>query len=105
MSALVLGNHKGLPLHAGAGSIGRVLRGGSFINNGRNARCAYRDRNDNPNRNNGFRVAASTFFFGSMPELPGGSPSFRAEAKNGGACSWPRCGNADSRANSNGPAP
>jgi len=41
----------------------RVVRGGSFINNHRNARCAYRNRNnpDNLNNNNGFRVAASHF--------------------------------------------
>jgi hypothetical protein len=44
----------------------RVLRGGSFINNHRNARCANRNRNqpDNRNRNNGFRVVASTFCSG-----------------------------------------
>jgi len=42
----------------------RVLRGGSFNNNRRNARCAYRNRNnpDNLNRNNGFRVVVSMFF-------------------------------------------
>ena len=38
----------------------RVLRGGSFNNNHRNVRCAYRNRNnpDNRNDNKGFRVAA-----------------------------------------------
>lgn len=46
---------KGLPEDAG------VLRGGSFNNNQRNARCAYRNRNnpDNINNNIGFRVVAS----------------------------------------------
>jgi hypothetical protein len=41
----------------------RVLRGGSFNNNERNARCAYRNDNDinNFNNNNGFRVVASHF--------------------------------------------
>jgi hypothetical protein len=39
----------------------RVLRGGSWNNNQRNARCAYRNSNNPDNRNNniGFRVAAS----------------------------------------------
>ncbi|MBM3853529.1 MAG: hypothetical protein FJ399_10280 [Verrucomicrobia bacterium] len=37
------------------------MRGGSFINNPRNARCAYRNRNvpDNFNNNIGFRVCVS----------------------------------------------
>ncbi|WP_292957408.1 SUMF1/EgtB/PvdO family nonheme iron enzyme [Nitrosomonas sp.] len=37
----------------------RVLRGGSWINNGRNCRSAYRNHNDPSNRNNntGFRLA------------------------------------------------
>jgi len=43
---------------------GRVLRGGSFNNNQKNVRCAYRNRNDpdNRNNNNGFRVSASHNF-------------------------------------------
>jgi hypothetical protein len=46
-----------------------VVRGGSFNNNERNARCAYRNRNNpnNRNRNNGFRVVVSTFFDGGLP--------------------------------------
>jgi formylglycine-generating enzyme required for sulfatase activity len=41
----------------------RALRGGSFINNQRNARCAYRNENINDlNNNNGFRVCASHAF-------------------------------------------
>ena len=42
----------------------RVLRGGSFNNNERNARCAYRNDNDinNLNNNIGFRVVASHVF-------------------------------------------
>jgi hypothetical protein len=37
----------------------RVIRGGSWINNARNCRCAYRNRNEPENRNNnlGFRCA------------------------------------------------
>jgi len=46
-------------------------RGGSFINNQRNARAAVRNRNnpDNRNRNNGVRVgvAAAHFFPGQTP--------------------------------------
>jgi hypothetical protein len=40
----------------------RVLRGGSWNNNRRNCRAAYRNRNDPVNFNNnvGFRVALST---------------------------------------------
>ncbi len=39
----------------------RVLRGGSFNNNQRNVRCAYRNNNnpDNRNDNIGFRVVVS----------------------------------------------
>ena len=68
----------------------RVLRGGSFNNNARNARCAYRNNNDPDNRNNniGFRVVVSTFF--GRRNCPAGFKPFRAEAKNGGVCSWPR---------------
>lgn len=68
----------------------RVLRGGSFINNSRNARCAYRNRNNPDNRNNnvGFRVVLSTLF--PRPELPDGAHTLAGRGKNGGACSWPR---------------
>jgi len=55
----------------------RVLRGGSFNNNSRNARCSFRNRNnpDNRNRNNGFRVVVSTFF--EYPGKPRGDSRFR----------------------------
>jgi hypothetical protein len=41
-----------------------VLRGGSWINNARNCRAAYRNRNAPANRNNnvGFRVAFRLHF-------------------------------------------
>jgi hypothetical protein len=86
----------------------RVLRGGSFNNNRRNVRCAYRNRNnpDNRNINNGFRVVVSTFFwrFEIKPGLPRGLLiTFAAEAKNGGVHSWPRRN--FGRANSNCPTP
>jgi len=57
-----------------------VLRGGSFNNNHRNVRCAYRNRNnpDNWNRNNGFRVVVA-HDFPQLPEMPGGV-TFLAEA-------------------------
>jgi hypothetical protein len=63
-----------------------VLRGGSFNNNRRNARCACRNRNnpDNRNDNYGLRVVVSTFF--SQPEmrcalsLSNGSPPRRKMA-------------------------
>ena len=49
-----------------------MLRGGSFNNNDRNVRCAYRNRNnpDNRNDNNGFRVLLSHIF--TPPELQAG---------------------------------
>ena len=49
----------------------RVLRGGAFNNNDRNARCAYRNRNNPNNRNKdiGFRVVVSTLFL-FMPKCP-----------------------------------
>jgi hypothetical protein len=54
----------------------RVVRGGSFNNNQRNARCAYRNNNnpDNRNDNIGFRVVVSHIF------LPSGNAA------------WPRLG-------------
>jgi hypothetical protein len=51
-----------------------VLRGGSWINNSRNARCAYRNNNDPDNFNNnvGFRVVvAHDFRSGILPGNPG----------------------------------
>lgn len=44
---------------AGLADKRRVVRGGSFDNNDRNARCACRNHNDTFNNNVGFRVAAS----------------------------------------------
>jgi hypothetical protein len=45
----------------GRAATARVVRGGSWNNNQRNARCAYRNRNipDNYNNNLGFRVVVS----------------------------------------------
>jgi hypothetical protein len=59
----------------------RVLRGGSFNNNRRNARCAYRNRNnpDNRNDNRGFRAAVVGIFFGGWQAgnaLRGGFAAF-----------------------------
>ncbi|MBI5842093.1 MAG: SUMF1/EgtB/PvdO family nonheme iron enzyme [Chloroflexi bacterium] len=53
----------------------RVLRGGSFINNERNARCACRNDNDIANFNNniGFRVVVAShasLFFEGFKGLP-----------------------------------
>jgi hypothetical protein len=66
-----------------------VLRGGAFNNDDRNVRCAYRNRNDpdNHNRNIGVRVVVRTLLESS--EMPG-AYRFRAEVRNGGACSGPR---------------
>jgi hypothetical protein len=54
----------------------RVLRGGSFNNNQRNARCAYRNNNDPDNRNDniGFRVVVSHDFY-NTPEMRIGLPA------------------------------
>jgi len=51
----------------------RVLRGGAFNNNSRNARCSARNNNNPDNRNNniGFRVVVSTLF--RTPALLGGT--------------------------------
>ena len=75
-------------LCAGAGSCHRVLRGGSFANNQRNVRCAYRNRNNpnNRNRNNGFRVVVASTIFQKAGIARRGvgaqdlAPPFRAEA-------------------------
>lgn len=51
-----------------------MARGGSWNNNDRNARCAYRDQNDpaNINDNIGFRVVLLTLFpsRGDSPRMP-----------------------------------
>ena len=54
----------GLHRVAGTAESCRVLRGGSFNNDQRNARCAYRNRNNpnNRNDNNGFRVVVAAHF-------------------------------------------
>jgi hypothetical protein len=69
----------------------RVLRGGAFNNDTRNVRCAVRNRNEprNRNRNIGFRLVLVTFFNGAGIARRGREP-YLAEAKNGGARSWPR---------------
>jgi hypothetical protein len=50
---------------AGAAGSCRVLRGGSFNNNARNARSVYRNTNNpnNRNRNNGVRVGVMAAYF------------------------------------------
>jgi len=63
----------------------RVVRGGCFNNNRRNARCAYRNRNDpdNLNRNQGFRPVVA-HAFPIRRNCPAGAITvafpFRAEA-------------------------
>lgn len=51
-------------IEKGQTQVHRVVRGGAFNNNHRNARCAYRNKNNPNNRNNniGFRVVLRTFF-------------------------------------------
>ncbi|MFZ5881424.1 MAG: hypothetical protein ACOY0R_18815 [Chloroflexota bacterium] len=53
-----------------------MLRGGSFDNNDRNVRCAYRNRNNPNNRNNniGFRVVVCAVVsrFSVLPKCPRG---------------------------------
>ncbi len=55
----------------------RVLRGGSWINNGRNLRAAYRNHNapDNRNHNIGLRLAGA---FSTGPDKAGGSGNQRS---------------------------
>jgi len=54
----------------------RVLRGGSWNNNGRNCRSANRNRNEpgNRNNNNGFRVALARSRWWMPPDRPGRFP-------------------------------
>ena len=48
------------------------MRGGSWHNNERLVRCAYRNRNNPNNRNNGVRVAVSHIFYRGR-QLPAGN--------------------------------
>ena len=61
----------------------RVLRGGSWINNGRNARSAYRNHNEpgNRNHNNGFRLALARRGGGCRPMDQTPIPSCRPAGK------------------------
>lgn len=72
----------------------RVVRGGAFYLVSRNVRAACRFGGSPRYRGDliGFRVVVSTFF--SRWKCPPASTSgcLRAEAKNGGVCSWPRPG-------------
>jgi len=80
-----------------------VVRGGSWNNNQRNARCAYRNRNnpDNSNNNNGFRIVVSTLFcvcqkcgaVDRAESLEVWQDVLRRRGflkKNGGGTPWPR---------------
>jgi hypothetical protein len=61
----------------------RVIRGGSWNNDARNVRAAYRNNNEPSNRNNnlGFRCAElTTGPDGSLLNRPASCPSFRATA-------------------------
>ncbi|HDQ98733.1 MAG TPA: hypothetical protein ENN51_00395 [candidate division WOR-3 bacterium] len=51
----------------------RVIRGGSWNNNARNARCANRNRNEpsNRNNNNGFRCSAQQWPRGRRTDAAG----------------------------------
>ena len=68
-----------------------VLRGGSWINNGRNLRSAYRnnDHRDNANDNNGFRLARAQVAAGGRnrtrqhPVMPGCDPSCKQQGRRG----------------------
>lgn len=71
------GPRAGPLLRGRAGNHRRVVRGGSFNNNRRNVRCAYRNRNDpdNLNRNQGFRPVAAHAFPGCRNCPAGHCPS------------------------------
>ena len=80
---------------------GRVIRGGSWNDNARNCRCAYRNQNtpDNRNENLGFRCARAQRRTGrSEPEqipLPGGglpSPQPKGPRRVGSGERMPREG-------------
>jgi len=74
----------------------RVLRGGSWINNRRNLRSAYRNHDlpDNRNHNIGLRLAGA---FSTGPDQAGGSKNqrsvpFRRGPCRGGQTPGRRCG-------------
>lgn len=68
----------------------RVLRGGSWINNGRNLRSAYRNANtpDNRNDNIGLRLAGALWAGGSINQH---LVLFHRSTVVGGQSSGPRC--------------
>jgi hypothetical protein len=91
----------------GRAIVTRVVRGGSWNNNQRNARCAYRNRNipDNYNNNLGFRVVMSIAFGGRLDRVarrsPGRqTPSFTDEGRSPG-----RRRQIPARESQSGPAP
>jgi hypothetical protein len=64
------------PIYPEAGRVAQLLRGGSWNNNPRNCRSAYRNHNqpDNANNNVGFRVVCLPQH-PSMSEPPEGIPA------------------------------
>lgn len=68
----------------------RVLRGGSWINNGRNLRSAQRNGNTpgNRNQNIGLRLAGASRAGGSMNQRP---VLFRSSVPMAGRSPGPRC--------------
>jgi len=69
------------------------LRGGTYNNNRRNVRCAYRNNNNPNNRNNniGFRVVSHGFLLWRFAKAAVAVPAFRSGYGLGGAAGG-RCG-------------